>query len=181
MALYLWNVAVGQSFHFPLQAVEVALRNVTGQAIVNLYGTGWWSDAICRRMLGPERCADIDKACTRIRKKYHVQPHSDQIIASLMFGFWAALLKKRYNKPIWNQSVATAFPHLRPGTIRDISQTANAVQDFRNRIFHHEPLIGRSLLDDYSNIMTLLGWICPETREWVRHHTSVPTVIRQRP
>ena len=32
--LYLWNAAVGQSFHFPLQTAEVALRNVIHQALV---------------------------------------------------------------------------------------------------------------------------------------------------
>ncbi len=180
--LYLWNAAVGQSFHFPLQAVEVALRNVVNQALCQVAGDNWWSERAGRQIVGDDRCGDIDKAATRLRRKYGASPDTGQIVASLMLGFWAAMLKREYNRPIWDSQAATAFPHLGPReSIRDVRRVANATQDLRNRIFHHEPLIGRSLSDDYGNILRLVGWICPVTKEWVRHHASVPTVIRQKP
>jgi hypothetical protein len=180
--LYLWNAAVGQSFHFPLQAAEVALRNVISAAIAAEFGLVWWGEAACRNALGIERCSDIDKAAQRIRRKYGVEPHTDQIVASLMLGFWAAMLKREYNPHIWATQTEVAFPHLTAGQgIRNVSGTANQIQDLRNRIFHHEPLIGRNLSEDYASILRLLGWICPETRQWVRAHTSVPVIMRQRP
>ncbi|HEV7255750.1 MAG TPA: hypothetical protein VGN97_21955 [Mesorhizobium sp.] len=182
LRLYLWNAAVGQSFHFPLQAAEVALRNVVSAAIAAEFCPNWWSDGACRAALGLDRCGEIDKAAQRIRRKYGVEPHTDQIVASLMLGFWAAMLKREHNPHLWATRTQSAFPHLGPGQgIRNVSSTTNTVQDLRNRIFHHEPLIGRNLSEDYAAILRLLGWICPETRQWVREHSSVPLVMRQRP
>lgn len=179
-ALYLWNAAIGQSLHYPLQALEISLRNVIHASLSARLSQTWWSDPAARQVLGPERCADIDKVVQRLRRKYGGEPHMDQIVASLMLGFWAAMLKREYNEPIWDHEVGHAFPHL-TGSIRDVSAAVNAVQDLRNRIFHHEPLIGRALSEDYGRITKVIGWICPETRKWVRHHSSFPTVLRQRP
>ncbi len=60
--LYLWNAAIGQSFHFPLQTVEVCLRNVIHLALSDIYGASWASDATCRNMLRPNQVDDITKA-----------------------------------------------------------------------------------------------------------------------
>jgi hypothetical protein len=182
MALYLWNAAMGQSFHFPLQAVEVALRNAVNAALCAEFGPDWWSDRSCRAALKLERCAEIDKAAQRIRRIYRCAPHTDQVVASLMFGFWAAMLKKRYNARAWNKHVSLSFPRCPMSFgIKEVSQTANEIQDLRNRIFHHEPLIKRDLSGDYAGIIKMLGWICPQTRDWVRRTSSVPTMLRQRP
>lgn len=181
-SLYLWNAAIGQSFHFPLQAAEVALRNVVNDALVDVAGPGWWNDAEGRVLLGRERCEDIDKCANRLRRKYGREPDTGQIVASLTLGFWAAMLKREYNRRIWDAHTRDAFPQLGPNeSIRHVSGMANDIQDLRNRIFHHEPLIGRDLSGDYGNILRLVGWICPITRDWVRHHATVPGVIRLRP
>lgn len=62
-----------------------------------------------------------------------------------------------------------------------VSQTGRTIQDLHNRIFHQEPLIGRNLTADYAAILRMLGWICKDTRAWVRRYSSVPRVIRMRP
>jgi hypothetical protein len=181
-ALYLWNAAMGQSFHFPLQAVEVALRNAIHAVLTLGYGPDWWQDAHCRATLNAKRVEDIDKAARRHFRIYSAQPSTGQIVASLTLGFWASMLHREYNNAIWDHHVAAAFPHMGAGdTIAKVSRTATGIQDLRNRIFHHEPLIRHNLSEEYASILRMLGWICPETREWVRHHSSVPTVLRQRP
>ena len=60
--LYLWNAAVGQSFHFPLQTVEVCLRNVIYHALVDIYGPNWSADPACRNTLRPKQADDITQA-----------------------------------------------------------------------------------------------------------------------
>lgn len=181
MRLYLWNAAVGQAFQFPLQVVEVALRNVVNTALVSIYGANWWSSAPCRAHLGHKRTDEIDKAEQRLLNKYGHAPSTDELMASLTFGFWAAITHPKVNR-LWPAQRFSAFPSLPAAmNIMHVSQNADSVQDLRNRIFHHEPLIGRNLLDDYSNIDTLLGWICPQTNVWMRKNTCVPAVIRQRP
>jgi hypothetical protein len=37
LRLYLWNARIGEGFHIPIQAVEVALRNSVNTALSNVY------------------------------------------------------------------------------------------------------------------------------------------------
>lgn len=182
LRLYLWNAAIGQSFHFPLQTLEVALRNVTHNALKSLHGANWASDANCRHMLGPQLDIDITKSERRHRNRYNAAPTTPQIVASLSLGFWISLLRQGYHGTIWANNVQHAFPNLNIGeTMMDVSNVGTTIQDLRNRIFHQEPLIGHDLSTDYGAILKMLGWICLETKEWTRLHTSVPKVIRERP
>ncbi|HWA90087.1 MAG TPA: hypothetical protein VG889_08645 [Rhizomicrobium sp.] len=181
MRLYLWNAAVGQSFRFPLQTVEVALRNAVNDALIAIFGDEWWKSPSCRTHLGPNRRSEIDKAETRIRNVYGIVPNTDQIMASLMFGFWAALTNTRYDR-IWPARRFAALPNLPANTsFEGVARTAEQIQNLRNRIFHHEPLLGRDLLDDYAQISNLLGWICPQTNVWMRKNSCAPAVVRERP
>ena len=141
--LYLWNAAVGQSFHFPLQTVEVALRNVTHTALSIQYGNQWCLNQSCRDILDQRLLDDLDKAQKRFVKKYASAPTTTQILASLSLGFWVSLLRKHYHAAIWTAHATTAFPNLAAGqSMNDVSAVGTAIQDLRNRIFHQEPLLG---------------------------------------
>lgn len=180
--LYLWNAAIGQSFHFPLQTAEVALRNVVHHALVNLYGGNWSADPACRAMLTVKQSDDIAKAERRHFRIHQQGPTTPQIVASLSLGFWVSMLRRDYNRSVWATQTAIAFPNLgNVETIVNVSRTGTAIQDLRNRIFHQEPLIGHNLSADYSAILRMIGWICPEMKEWTRQLSSVPAIIRTRP
>lgn len=180
--LYVWNAAIGQSFHFPLQTVEVALRNVVHHALSSLHGSNWATDPNCRAMLRAKQVDDIIKAERRHYSIYSQVATTPQIVASLSLGFWAAMLRKGYNHSVWAAESGNAFPHLQPQhSIIDISKAATRIQDLRNRIFHQEPLIGRNLSADYGDVILVLGAICQETKDWMRSHSSVPSVMRERP
>lgn len=182
LRLYLWNAAIGQSFHFPLQTVEVALRNVVHTALTSLYGGGWAHDANCRHMVGPQLEEELAKTERRHFNRYKVAPTTPQMVASLSLGFWASLTRQGFHGTIWATQQAAAFPHLEADEdMMNVARTGTEIQDLRNRIFHQEPLIGHDLSAEYSSILRMLRWICPETREWVRKHSSVPTVMRERP
>ena len=51
------------------------------------------------------------------------------------------------------------------------------LQTFRNRIAHHEPIFIRHLEADYDSLLTVTGWICPRTREWIEHHSRVEALL----
>ena len=173
---------VGQSFYFPIQMAEVALRNVVSEALLAVGGPDWWRDGAVKCQWGQVENQEIDKVRYRLSRKYNREPETAQIIASLTLGFCVAMLKRKYHRLLWDAHAGLAFPDLEPGQdINHVNATAQKVHDLRNRIFHHEPVIGRDLTSDYRNILDLLGWICPTTKKWVRHHSSVPQVIRLRP
>lgn len=181
-ALYLWNASVGQSFHYPLQSVEVCMRNAIHRALVSAHGPNWCNDAACRAALQPRQDQEIAEAARRRLRLYKTAATTPQIVASLTFGFWIAMLKREYNPLIWSSHTALVFPHLPAGTnMRAVGKVGRTIKDLRNRIFHQEPLLGHNLSAEYGAILQMIGWICPDTKDWVRKNTSVPAVIRSRP
>lgn len=179
--LYIWNAMMGQSFHFPLQTFEVALRNSVGAVLLDRFGEKWWRESVARSFLDERSVDELAIAHRRLRKK-GIKPNGDEITASLSFGFWAAMLAPRYKPAIWSSRLIQAFPHI-PANIdqKAIYDRVNRTLDLRNRIFHHEPLLGLNLSASYSELMQLLKWLCPETQAWVRKLCSVPQIIRLRP
>jgi len=131
------------------------------------------------------RVKQVDDITKTERRHYAINgqaPTTPQIVASLSLGFWVSMLRRDYNRSVWANQTTTAFPHLAAReTIADVSRTGTTIQDLRNRIFHQEPLIGHNLTADYAAIIRMVGWICPEMRDWMRAHSSVPLVLRERP
>lgn len=181
LSLYVWNAAMGQAFHFPLQAVEVALRNCINPILCAEFGPDWWNETQFRSWASLERVNDIEQAKKRLTAR-NLPLVTDQIVATLSFGFWVGILHKRNNPRVWNKQIRVAFPTLPKSQHHDIVyQTAAIAADLRNEIFHHEPIFARNLSGDYGYLLALLKWMCPETEAWVRQYSSVPTVIRLKP
>lgn len=179
--LYVWNTMVGQSFHFPIQTFEVAYRNSIGAVFYDKYGNKWWRESVARNFLDNRSVEELSVARKRLKKR-NIKPNADEIVAGLSFGFWVAMMAPRYKPVLWSNRLVQAFPHMPSGVEhRGIYDRLNRVLDLRNRIFHHEPLLGYNLSGLYSEVMQLLKWICPETQTWVRQNCSVPRFIRLKP
>jgi hypothetical protein len=181
LALYLWNAKLGASFHVPIQAVEVSLRNRVNQALTTEFGQHWWRNGRFNSIIDRERIRDLETVKSRITRK-RMRLETDQIVAGLSFGFWVGMLQPKYNPPIWGEHLRPSFPHL-PSTESRTSlfTLCEDIANFRNRISHHEPLLKSDVTAMFSDIMKLLAWLCPDTEKWVRPHCEVLTVIRSRP
>lgn len=179
--LYLWNALLGEAFHTPIQAAEVGLRNGVNLALSNVYTRNWWECKDLFDILDDERKADMTLVLRRIRNR-KLELYTGQVVAGLSFGFWVGILDGRYNPPVWGSQIRKAFPSFPTDRARkSLHNSVRTVATLRNRISHHEPLVGRNNLADFSNLMTLLEWICPEKAAWVRPHCRVPQIIRMRP
>lgn len=181
LALYIWNAQIGAAFHPPLQAVEVALRNSINHALVAEFGSEWWKAQKFEKVADRERNQDIEVVCRRITQR-QLPLVTGQVVAGLSFGFWVGMLQPKYNPPIWGAHLRTSFPSLPSGTTRNqIFQLSRNVSALRNRISHHEPIFKRDLSLDFKKVMQLLGWLCPETEQWLRPYCDVPELIRKKP
>lgn len=179
--LYLWNARLGEGFHLPIQAVEVALRNGINVALSNIYTPNWWECRNLYDLLDAERKGDLVTVLKRIRNR-NLELCTGQVVAGLSFGFWVGMLDGRYNPPIWGGQLRTAFPFFPTGRSRkSLHARVREVATLRNRISHHEPLIGRDTLADFSNLMSLLDWICPAKATWIKPHCRIPQIVRERP
>jgi hypothetical protein len=181
LKLYLWNARLGEAFHTPIQAVEVALRNCVNLALSSVYTPNWWECENLFNILDDERKGDLTTVLRRIRNR-ELELYTGQVVAGLSFGFWVGILDGRYNPPIWGGQLRKAFPSFPAVRARkSLHDSVRKVAGLRNRISHHEPLIGRNNLLDFSNLMLLLEWICPEKAIWIRPHCRVPQIVRERP
>ncbi len=183
--LYTWNTAASAAFYGPLQGLEVVLRNAMHRSLSSVYGADWYNNprsGLDAGALNRVAAANADL----LREGYVIDP--PHVIAALAFGFWVSLLgrggsmsvagtaKANYDMTLWRSALHRAFPHARKAR-GDVHRPLDYLRTFRNRIAHHEPIFARHLVADYASIMEVTGWICPDTRNWMAHHSRVADIL----
>jgi Abi-like protein len=160
VGLYMWNCELTSSFGSLLALLEVVLRNNIHRAIsqdVLKLDSGHWYDG--GRV--PLKFKTLQKI-VEIRKN-KPGASADEIVSRLTFGFWPAALKT-IGAP--GRVIPQIFPH------HALSAVANGwstladrklalsylyeINDFRNRLAHHEPLWKFGPLMDPFNANTVL-------------------------
>ena len=91
LELYVWNAKIGETFHTPIQATEIALRNRINSTLLAKYGDNWWSEPAFVKLADRERQLDLDTVKRRIERR-GLPLVTDQIVAGLSFGFWVGVL-----------------------------------------------------------------------------------------
>ncbi|CAN1496688.1 hypothetical protein MCELHM10_00369 [Paracoccaceae bacterium] len=181
LKLYEWNAQLGEAFHLPIQSVEIALRNRINAVLIASFGADWWDDATFLALVEPRQSDAIREVRARISKRGQAVV-TGQIVAGLSFGFWVAMLDARYNPRIWSHSLAIGFPDLPPTKTRDdLQKMSRQIANFRNRIWHHEPIFKANITAEYSRCMETLAWLCPHKHKWIRPQCRVMAVLRARP
>lgn len=178
LALYLYNARVAKAFMFPLSVVEITLRNAIDALFVARFGPTWHLDANLRdHTLTPEGLSTLDKAIARAG----LGAARGRIIAELTFDFWSNLFRPDYG-PLWRTSLNVVFPNIQASVTRhDVQTMVKAINRFRNRVAHHEPVLDLNITDVYAKLVELVGLRCSETAAWLKHHSTVAAVTRTRP
>lgn len=181
LQLYQWNAQLGEAFHLPIQAVEIALRNRINAVLVSKFGADWWSRTAFLSLADGRQIAAIDEAKARFGKRGQAVV-TGQIVAGLSFGFWVSMLDARYNPSVWSHALATGFPDLPAGKSRDdLQKVSRQIAKFRNRISHHEPIFKANITQEYSRCMEMLMWLCRHKQKWIKPQCKVMTVLRLKP
>jgi hypothetical protein len=187
---YLWNIDLAEAILPSLHAFEITLRNAIHNALTASEGTDLWF--FKPGLLKPDQLEDFVEAYQRVYKK--PEPISGRIVASLMFGFWAALLNNPYEERIWKPNGFAAlyqvFPHSfkSKGTHfsrREIHDRVARINTFRNRVFHYEkiyewwdtrqnPAVIRHAIQDHHDIHEALRWLNPTMHEAIHAVDDFP-------
>jgi hypothetical protein len=179
--LYQWNAQLGEAFHLPIQAVEVALRNRINAAFIVRFGALWWQDPVFLSVADRRHREQIEEVKSRISKRGQMII-TGQVVAGLSFGFWVSMLDARYNPSVWSQGLLAGFPHLPQGKTRnELQLVVRQIAKFRNRIWHHEPIFKANITQEYARCMRMLEWLCPHKLRWIRPQCRVMSVVRSRP
>ena len=181
LRLYLWNIALAEAFHGPIQAVEVSLRNCVAQALTEEFGPQWWKAVGFRSLVDARQADDVDAVLQKVAKTGDA-PGAGQIVSGLSFGFWVAMLNARYNPTLWSRRLRGAFPDLPATEDREsLRRRADAIRLLRNRIAHHEPILARNTSKDHADVMAMLRWMSPAMHDWIRPSCRVPEIMRNKP
>lgn len=179
LELYGWNIQLSESFFPVLSASEVCLRNTVSTRLIVIYGQTWWDDPNFHlEIKGPGKRI-VKTAKDKLAATGPVT--SGRMTAELSFGFWVKMLLPRHEPKFWT-NLHRDFPHL-PAVVsyRDLYDRCDAVREFRNRVFHHEPILHRNITAEHSRIIELIEWLSPNKAAWIRRYSRVMTVVRQKP
>ena len=179
--LYVWNMTISAAFYSPLQALEITIRNGFHHELTQTYGPSWYNNP--RVPLTAEALRLVQNARAKLAEQGKA-PDPGRMVAELSFGFWERLLSKgpkgAYEMKLWRPALHKAFPHARKKR-SEVHLPVQHLRVLRNRIAHHEPIFARHLAQDYRSLTDVLGWISPEIRRWVEHHSNIHAVLAQRP
>lgn len=176
---YQCNIELSEAFYSCLSVLEVALRNAMCRELTKMAGREDWYVNFSNTAGLKSLNNDIKQANKRIVRRGEVISHS-KIVAELTLGFWVSMLNSEYEKVLW-KDLRRAFPTM-PKTERkrkNISTPLNRIRNFRNRIFHHEPIcwnldVVKSI---HRDMLEVMGWINTDLPTWVSNIDRVDSVI----
>lgn len=172
LALYEENTSLGEAFYRPLQTVEIVLRNAFHSYLSSKLGRADWYNT--RNLLSQKALGEVIAIIERLKddnketRGWTLQV--PDVVATLSFGFWVGLSHKHNQDELWTSKVALydAIKHYGRKPLRsDVYKVLNELRMLRNRVAHHRPLFKRDSLADLEAILTVIGWFCPKTADWV--------------
>ena len=133
---------------------------------------------------------ELDKAEKRVKK---LEPSLPDIIAASDFNLWREMCKPVYAGVFWDKRLHIAFPQItvrrtERELLKNIHTRVDLLLKLRNRIAHHEPIIGSNweplgskLAERRSEAIELLEWMSPDLARWVAARDTFQSVMANRP
>lgn len=203
--LYHWNTMLAGALHAQLCHVEVLVRNVMDRALSDwcqaeghprertqaratpelLYSASGKAIGLART-----RADSSARARDKSHHRHGAAPTHDDVIAQLMFGNWSSMLggtargpEKRRAQELWSRALRNAFPNAYPddrGRVF-VGQRMARLRNLRNRVSHHENLIGVDVDHRLRDMNTLLSAVRSDYPAWAMSRSRVRTVAKLDP
>ncbi len=175
LRLHAWNTSLSEALYGLLQGFEIALRNAFHELLTEAKAQATWYDEIA---LSSTDARTLQKAQARLAADGKpITPGS--IIATLTLGFWVSLTGAYYAPTLWNRHLYRAFSVKRKRA--DIYHRLDRIRKLRNRVAHHDILIGRDLMLDYMQVIETTTWICSDTAGWIKANSDFVGRYKRRP
>jgi len=127
----------------------------------------------------------VEKAERTIRRKGGAIS-SGKVISEQSFGFWTSLFETHHYRLIGGV-IIHCFPN-KPNNVNRsvISQKLNRIREFRNRVYHNEPICFNGPNIDFSQaedirdeIFEMLSWIDSDLSTYTEYFNGINTKIDQ--
>ena len=175
IADYVLNAKISQNFYFLLQNLEVSLRNAIYDSFKKNYPNSdffylFENNSFNRYKSKKEKHS---RECWKMicAAKYNILSkriniNDGKIISELNFGFWITILLSTDTKytNMWRKIFIEVFPNYKIMTSIDndkiiVGTIINQIRNFRNRIFHYEPIFNKNIEQIHKDIIIIIGWI----------------------
>jgi hypothetical protein len=179
VTLYHCNIEISEAFYPLLSILEVAFRNSVNRELITMFGEAdWYTQFSTTAGLG-RLMKDITTAQNQITKRHEIVTPS-KVVAELTLGFWVRLFNAEFERILW-KDLRRAFPYLQKVDRKRhmVSAPLNNFRNFRNRIFHNEPICWNMdrLQTIHDELITLLGWLNKDLPAWAQQLDKFPQVI----
>ncbi|VAW12001.1 hypothetical protein MNBD_BACTEROID03-2301 [hydrothermal vent metagenome] len=189
--LYRINLRVAQAFYPILNLFEIFLRNVINYQISGHFANPNWIMVEKNRFMSDGSLSgtryylkkSVNKAEGAIRRKRGIVTPG-KVIAEQSFGFWTSLFDTHHYRLIGGV-VIHCFPS-KPAAINRslINQKLNRIREFRNRIYHNEPICFNGSSIDFAEainikieIYELLEWMDADLVTYVEYFNGIDAKI----
>lgn len=189
LALYEWNSEAAAALTAVLSVVEIALRNGIHRALTDAFGPTWHRVPRLRHSHAVVE-SELVGAETRTRKPSPMLP---DIIAASNFNLWRELLRPPYAGVFWAKRLPIAFPNVtltghERQLLPPLHDRVERLQDLRNRIAHHEPILGSSwerigakAAARHTEAVELLRWMDADLACWIGARDGFAEVVKKCP
>lgn len=204
LKLYQANLRVSQAFYPLLSLLEVVLRNAIDHEFTTHFNDNNWlrnqrtgfmshqsltynhwrtGNLITNNFLKEE----VNKSIKKIRNGVS---HS-KIVADLKFGFWIALFDFTHYTILVGAPIRI-FTNLPTGANRQlIDDKLTRIRDFRNRVYHNEPIIFRKdsagnphydlskAYEVYTDIQDIFSWLRLDFKTWTKRINNIEFELKR--
>lgn len=189
--LYRANLRVAQSFYPVLNLFEIFLRNIFNYQVSAHFANPNWiitekNGFMNDHSLHTSRFFlknSILSAERTIRRKGGLVT-AGKVVAEQSFGFWTSLFDTHHYRLIGG-IVIHSFSNKPAGINRSaISQKLNRIREFRNRVYHNEPICFNGNAIDFTyaenikdEIYEMLNWIDADLKDYVEYFDAIDNKI----
>jgi len=191
MNLYYTNILVSQAFYPVLNLTEIFLRNSIYSCVERYFSNPDWIITEKNGFMNDLSLAKSDyylknsviNAENKMQKK-GITVSAGKILAEQSFGFWVSLFEPFHYRLIGG-SVIHSFPH-KPSHVnrKFILLLLSKIRDFRNRIYHNEPVCFNGACVDFSHasqikndLFDMLGWMNIDLKKYVQCFDTIDRQI----
>jgi hypothetical protein len=164
LELYALNIRLSEALYPSLQMLEVVLRNRINAILSEAFQPGWFQqDGF---LIVPHQAIQVATAAAELAREGK-DPTPGRIVSALTFSFWTTMLGPPYEN-LWQTHLHRIGrrPDGKGLRRKEFSGPLTPIRILRNRIAHHEPILGWNLPQHHEAILRLTGWLSPGAAVW---------------
>lgn len=204
LKIYQTNIQLSQAFYPLLSIVEVILRNAINEIMSAHFSDANWLISQQGGFMVDPALTSIDRHSGKLKQNYYLKKsvaksikkigvgHTQgKIISILEFGFWNAFFDN-YHYQILSGIPIQIFSKLPRGTNRAlIFDKLTRIRDFRNRVYHNEPIIFdkdvtgspcfclNKAIQVYGDIQDVFQWLDLDFIKWTRRINNIEFELKR--